>query len=833
MQNQTNQPRINQRPCLGFERRAVTSLLSILLVCSFTANTDAAGTAEIRIDCDQPTVKLSEHLYGLFFEDINYAADGGLYAELVQNRSFEYHSLEETHRGSGFHPLYGWKSVARGDGHVEMQVVNAQPLNENNRNYLQLKIDHRGVVGVSNSGFDGIHLDQGARYDVSLYARSNDWTGDSSLTVKLETDSESDIGSVVLEGVDGTWKKLDGVITATETVDNAKLVVTTEGQGTLELDMISLFPQDTFNERKNGLRKDLVKALKDLNPKFFRFPGGCIVHGHGYGNRYNWKDSVGDVAERKPNWNLWGYHQTYGLGYFEYFQLCEDLDMAPLPVLPIGVGCGFRCTEFVPIAELGPHIQDALDLIEFANGPVTSEWGKVRAEMGHPEPFNLEFICLGNEEHDTPDMRERFPLFSKAIRKAYPEIKIIGTSGLGSEIPIYDLMTRENVYSSDEHYYMSPNWFLRNEDRFDDFDRSKPLIFVGEYAAHDTDRRNTLYSAVSEAVFLNGVERNADMVDMTCYAPLFGRKDHSQWNPDMIYFDKRDVVRTTNYFVQQLYGQNKGDIYLQSRVAINESAKQPTVSGHVGVGTWNTTMEVDNVTVNGRELDLAGWKEISGDYSMKENLYIQSDGRAQPSMSISDKAFSAETVTIEVRARKTGGSEGFLIRFGADDRGNGGYWWNVGGWNNTRHGLEDFNGGSETVSSKRGSVVSNQWYDLKVELSPGTIRCFLDGQLIEDYKIEQGNLSISSTYDREAGEVILKLVNPNASPIEADIDLAGAQRVASEAKLISLAGEKNATNTFDQPTNVVPVESSISAGAQFAHTVPAFAVEVIRVKADL
>jgi alpha-L-arabinofuranosidase len=796
-------------------------------------NVNAAGIAEIRIDCDHPTVRLSPHLYGLFFEDINYAADGGLYAELVQNRSFEYYSLEETHRGSGFYPLYAWKSVARRGGQAEIQVVDTEPLNKNNRNYLQLKIDQSGVVGVSNSGFDGIHVDQGAAYNVSLYARCNNWTGVSSLTVRLETDDASNCGSVVLESVDGTWTKLTGVITATETVDDARLVVTTQGQGTLDLDMISLFPQDTFNGHKNGLRKDLAQALKELNPKFLRFPGGCIVHGHGLDNIYRWKDSVGDVAQRKPNWNLWGYHQTYGLGYFEYFQLCEDLEMAALPVVPIGVGCGFRCSEFVPIDELGPHIQDALDLIEFANGSATSTWGKVRAEMGHPEPFNLEFICLGNEEHDTPDMRQRFPLFAKAIRETYPEIKIIGTSGLGPEIPTYDLMTREKVYSSDEHYYMPPAWFLGNENRFDNFDRSKPLIFAGEYAAHDTGRKNTLYSALSEAVFLNGIERNGDIVDMSCYAPLFGREGHSQWNPDLIYFNKRDVVRTTNYYVQQLYGQNKGDVYLRNHVTMKPSSTLPTISGHIGVGTWNTTIEVDRVEVNGRELKLADWKVISGDYFVQQDHYIQSDGDAQPAMSISQEAFKDEIVIITMRARKTHGAEGFLVRFGADEDGNGGYWWNVGGWNNARHGLENLNGGSATIDSVDGSITTDRWYDLKVELTPGKIRCYLNNQLIHDYPIEQGNLSLSSTYDRKAGEVILKLVNPTATPFQAQINLAGARSVASVAKLISLAGDKDATNTFAQPANVVPNESSISAGTEFAHTVPAFAVEFIRVRAEL
>ena len=822
---------------MPMQRQQSGSPVSVVVTTAFFLLTtvqiaEAESRAEIRIDCAQPTVALSPHLYGLFFEDINDAADGGLYAELLQNRSFEYHSLEKTHPGSGFHPLYAWESVARQGGHAEIQVVNAKPLNQNNQNYLQLKIDQSGVVGVSNSGFDGIHLDAGERYDVSLYARIDDWTGDSSLTVKLETDDVSDCGSIVLNGVDGEWKKLEGVITATETTDKAHLVVTTTGQGTLNLDMVSLFPQDTFKGRKNGLRKDLAQALKELNPKFLRFPGGCITHGYGLDNMYRWKDSVGDVAERKPNWNLWGYHQTYGLGYFEYFQLCEDLEMAPLPVIPIGVGCGFRCNEFVPLDQLGPHIQDALDLIQFANGPVTSEWGKLRAGMGHAEPFNLEFVCLGNEEHDTPGMRQRFPLFSTAIREAYPDIKIIGTSGLGPEIPTYDLMTREKVYSSDEHYYMPPAWFLANQDRFDDFDRNKPLIFVGEYAAHDTGRKNTLYAALSEAAFLNGVERNADIVDMTCYAPLFGRKGHCQWNPDLIYFDKRNVVRTTDYYVQQLYGQNKGDVYLSNSVDLKAVGTRPTVSGCVGVGTWNTTIEVDKVTVNGRELDPASWKVISGDYSVRDGHYLQSDGRAKPAMSISKEAFSDEAVTFSVRARKTGGAEGFLLRFGADREGNGGYWWNVAGWNNTRHGLEQFSGGSATIDSVNGSIEADRWYDLRVELTPGMIRCYIDDQLIQEYKIVLGALSISSTYDRDAGEVILKLVNPTPEPIEAHINLAGADRVAAKAQLISLSGEKEATNTFDRPNTVVPVKSEISAGAEFAHTIPAFAVEIIRVKAE-
>ncbi len=816
-------------------------IASLLIGCTVTTHlpsmagdtrAEVQSCAEIRVDCDKPTVTLGPHLYGLFFEDINYAADGGLYAELVQNRSFEYHSLEKTHRGSRFHPAYAWKIVERQGGRAEMGVVNVKPLNQNNRNYLRLKVGPSGVVGVSNSGYDGIHLDEGAGYDVSLYARTEDWTGDSALTVTLESEGQS-CGSVVFRGPDATWKKLEGVITATKTTEKANLVVTTTGQGTLSLDMISLFPQNTFKGRKNGMRKDLAHALKELNPKFLRFPGGCITHGWGLDNIYRWKDSVGDVAQRKPNWNLWGYHQTYGLGYFEYFQLCEDLDAAPLPVVPVGLSCGFRAREFVPIDQLQPHIQDALDLIEFANGPVTSKWGAVRAEMGHPEPFELQFICLGNEEEDTPGMRQRFPLFARAIRKAYPDIKVIGTSGLGDRIPLYDLMTREKVYSSDEHYYMSPGWFLRNDTRFDEFNRSLPKIFVGEYAAHDSGRENTLYSALSEAAFLTGVERNADMVDMTCYAPLFGREGYCQWNPDLIYFDKRRVVRTTNYYVQQLFAANKGDVYLNNSVEVKDPWTSPTLSGHVGVGSWNTTIEVDEVTANGRKLDPATWEVITGDYRITDGKYVQSDGRATPAMSISKEAFSGGNVTITMRARKTAGAEGFLLRFGADKEGKEGYWWNVAGWNNTRHGLEQLTGDNTvTVASTSGSIATGQWYDLRVELTAGLIRCYLDEVLVQEYKTDPPGLSVSSTYDHSAGEVILKLVNPTPKPIEAHITLASLDGVESKAQLVSLSGEKDATNTFDQPNAVVPVRSEISAGAEFAHTIPAFAVQIIRSKVE-
>lgn len=802
----------------------------ICIAASLATISAFGATLGINIDCSRPTADLSPHLYGLFFEDINYAADGGLYAELVQNRSFEYYQIKD----AKMPPLFAWEKIERGTGSCTLSIEDRKPLNEKNTNYLTINIRKPGQVGISNSGFDGIPLDKDANYDLSLYARSSNWNGSSTLTVALELTDGTVCGKTEFSGISNDWKKLEGVISANKTTDNARLVITTEGSGTLDLDMVSLFPQDTFKGRKNGMRKDLAQALKDLNPKFLRFPGGCIAHGDGLDNVYHWKDTVGDIAERKPNWNRWGYHQTYGLGYYEYFQLCEDLGATALPVVPLGVSCGFNPPqECVPMGELGPWIQDALDLIEFANGSVSTKWGSLRAQMGHPEPFNLEFICLGNEPHDNALFRDRFPPFVEAIREQYPEIKIIGTSGLGPEIPIYDLMTEQNVYSSDEHYYMSPDWFINNSDRFDNFDREKPLIFVGEYAAHDVDRVNTLYSALSEAAFLTGVERNGDIVDMTCYAPLFGHRHHTQWKPDLIYFDHRNIIKTANYYVQQLFARNKGDVSLASEVKLIKEELPRTPSGRVGIGTWHTTIEIDSAAVNGKKVNPAKWTALSGSFELKEGRYAQTDVETEPAISLSNNTFDDDTITYTLRARKTGGREGFLIVFGrGEDKSN--FWWNIAGWGNTQHALQ--NGTENNVSivtQTPGRIENNRWYDIKVVLGNGKVKCYLDNHLIHDYDLPRPRPAITAALDKASGEIIVKLVNPTPEVFDSVVQLQGAKNVHAEAKRILLTGDRNAHNSFGNPDAVKPIVDTTSVDTSFKCTLPAMSVQFIRIKADL
>jgi alpha-L-arabinofuranosidase len=536
-------------------------LRTLLALCLAAGAASAQVDLEIDVEAAKTGPALAETLYGVFYEDINYAGDGGLYAELLQNRSFEYYPVKGwKKRGDQMHPLYAWEAIQGEGSAVALAVESAEPLNGSNTKYLVMCVSSVGkAAGVRNAGYEGVPVKKGEEYRFSLYARRTAG-GDAPLTVTIRGSDDSVLASGRIDGVSDSWKKHEIILKASESDAKASLAVTIDKEGTICLDMASLFPVKTFKGRKNGLREDLAQAIADLKPKTFRFPGGCIVHGRGLGNAYRWKNTVGDVAERKPDFNRWGYHQGFGLGYFEYMQFAADIGAEPLPILPVGVSCGFeKPFENAAMDKLQEWVDDALDLVEFANGPVESRWGAVRAAMGRPEPFSLKYIGLGNEEHHTKEFEERFPYFVKALRERCPEIQIVGTSGLGPEMPIYDFMNRQGVEITDEHYYMAPEWYIENEDRFDTFDRSKVRIYVGEYAS----RGNKQFNAVAEAVFLTGIERNADMVLMTAYAPLLARYDFTQWKAaDLIWFDHERVVLTPNYHVQRLFSVHKGDHYV-------------------------------------------------------------------------------------------------------------------------------------------------------------------------------------------------------------------------------------------------------------------------------
>ena len=538
-------------------------LLTLTMACGLLATMSLqAQTHEMTVQMNKVGAPIQNTMYGLFFEDINFAADGGLYAEKILNRSFEFPQ-----------PLEGWKTVGN------VQVRDDGPFDKN-PHYVRLGYTgHQSkFTELENNGTFGIGLKQGETYRFSVWARVPE--GESAkIRVELADPFNNEemqffaLKSITVDSKE--WKKYQVEIKSTKTIQKAALRIFLEGKNAVDLEHISLFPTDTWMGRENGMRKDLAQALADLKPVFFRFPGGCIVEATDLDTRYNWKNSVGPVENRPLNENRWqytftyrhlpDYYQSYGLGFFEFFQLCEDFGAEALPVLSCGLACQFQNNDpsaHQPVEELDCFVQDALDLIEFANGATTTEWGKLRAEMGHPAPFNLKYIAIGNEQWGET-YPEHLEPFVKAIRKAYPNIKIVGSAGPNSEGDQFDYlwpeMKRLGADLVDEHFYRPANWFLSQGARYDNYDRKGPKVFAGEYACHIAGKKyNHFYPALLEAAFMTGLERNADIVHMATYAPLFAHVEGWQWRPDLIWFDNLDVVRTSSYYVQQLYSTYKG-----------------------------------------------------------------------------------------------------------------------------------------------------------------------------------------------------------------------------------------------------------------------------------
>ena len=531
---------------------------------------------------------ISTNLVGIFFEDLNYAADGGLYAELVQNRSFEYSAADRKEWSA----LTSWEMVQRGDAKGTVQVATNQPLNTCNTHYAVLTVEKTGSgAGLMNAGYDGIPVKTGEAFKVSLFSRL--LSGQlGALTVRLESAKGALLGEVRLPAPIQAWAKHEAMLTPVTGDPAARLVVLISGTGSLALDMVSLFPAHTFHDHPNGLRADLAQTIADLKPKFMRFPGGCLAHGRGVENMYRWKETIGPVEQRRGQFNLWGYHQSVGLGYFEYFQFCEDIGASPLPVVAAGVSCQFARPpgqRGIPMAEMPAYVQEILDLIEYANGSATSVWGAKRAAAGHPAPFNLKYIGVGNEDAITPAFKERFTMIDAAVRAKYPGITVVGTAGPGPDGRDYDeawkLARQQHLMMLDEHYYKDPEWFWKNLHRYDRYDRASAKVYVGEYAAHEKNRANTLRSALAEAAHLTALERNADVAPLASYAPLLSKEGHTQWRPDLIYFDNTRVTRTLNYDVQRLFSENGGDTALPSSVD----------EGHVKASAPGATLAVSCV----------------------------------------------------------------------------------------------------------------------------------------------------------------------------------------------------------------------------------------------
>ena len=569
--------------------------------------------------------QISDELIGIFFEDISSAADGGLYAELVQNGSFEYSPAEK----DGWGPGTSWRMIRPGHSLGYIEPRSDKPIHANNPTYMRLHIERVGHYydysgwtgfGIQNDGFDGFSIKAGSKYDFSIFMRNVEGNAKEvrvALVVPQGWGKDPKlVGEAKLNTSSANWTKHEAKITASEDADKAILQILVLGTGIVDVDMVSLMPEDTY--KGHGMRKDLAQALADLHPKFMRFPGGCVVHGGGDGfwDTYRWKTTIGPKEQRRGLKNTWGYHQSMGLGYFEYFQFCEDLNMEPLPILPCGVSCqgtnggwGMKdqAQDWVPMSEMDEWVNEALDLIEWANGDATTKWGRLRAEAGHPKPFNLKYLGLGNEERISPEFIERFKYIYERVHSAHPEIVIVGTAGPGSHPGNRDFDTGWKLADEigldilDEHYYEPRDYFLKSR-QYDNYPRDrKTKVYLGEYAAKD----KKLIDALAEGLYLLHVERNGDVVAMTSYAPLFARKNATNWNPDLIYFDNERPYLTCSYYVQQMFGQSSGNYYYGDCVKIEDGTELQgqsvilnTKTRQLFVKICNASADAKNVSIN-------------------------------------------------------------------------------------------------------------------------------------------------------------------------------------------------------------------------------------------
>ena len=626
--------------------------------------------------------QISNELIGIFFEDISYSADGGLYSELIQNGSFEYNPTER----DGWGPGTEWRFLRPGHSLGQMMPQMADPIHPNNPTYMRLTVERVGHyydydgwtgVGMRNDGFDGIAVKGGAKYDFSVFLRNGD-DKKKDVRIVLVGDQNVVLGEATITAEGKAWKKYTAELTASADYDRANLQILCLETGVLDVDMVSLMPQDTY--KGHGIRRDMAEALEALNPKFMRFPGGCVIHGGGDGfwNTYRWKTTIGPKEQRRGLKNTWGYHQSMGLGYYEYFQLCEDMGMQPVPILPCGVSCqgtnggwGMKnqTQDAVPMSEMDEWLQDALDLIEWANGDVNTTWGKKRAEQGHPEPFNLKYLGIGNEEKITKEFEERFKYMYKVIREKHPEIVIVGTAGPGSHKgnPDFDngwrIAEEIDLAILDEHYYEQKEYFLDNQHNYDNYPRDrKTKVYLGEYAAKD----RKLQDALAEAHYLLGIERNGDVVAMTSYAPLFAKKHHESWNPDLIYFDNTKVYPTCSYYVQQMFGTTDGHYYYGDVATVEGGDKYQGTSCVLNTEKGELYIKYDNAAGEAKKvnIDMSRFKGINPKATLtsisgqpwQQNYFdgepiqpVTKDLKVSKTMTVTAEPYSCSVIRVKVK----------------------------------------------------------------------------------------------------------------------------------------------------------------------------------------
>ena len=807
---------------------------NILLMAGCALYAAAQAQVTIDIDAQQRGPKVSPMLYGIFYEDINHAADGGIYAELIRNRSFE-----DGPRYGAPADMQGWSTYAAAPSQLTARLI--QPtkktplLNSVQHNALALDIKASPTMPVClvNEGFWGINAVRGRCYRLSFWAKTLKYQGTVKATLCSKDGSQlyaetvvSQFPAVKAQG----WTKYEATLTANDNDPQAQFALVFDGVGQVQIDMVSLFPP-TFKNHENGMRPDLANMLWQLHPKFMRFPGGCFVEGQeSPDNAFRWERTIGPIEEREGHWNVnWGYRTSDGLGYHEYLQLAEDLGAKPLYVVNVGIWHG----GMTPYDSIQPWIDECMNALEYANGPVTSKYGAMRARNGHPEPFGIEYLEIGNENNQ-PDPRqqsdhyyERYEQFYKAIRSKYPEMKIIGNVvAWGDDNPKWN--SKLSVDLLDEHYYRSPDWFAAAFHKYDSYDRQGPKVYVGEYAVtNGYGKLGNMNAALGEAVYMMGMENNSDVVELASYAPIFVNENDARWRPDMIRFSSSRVMGTPSYYVQQLMPQHLGSqvVKVEQNDPFEGMVRKPLTPklSRVGFGTWNTRATFET----NKDMDY-----VYGDWQ-KEGNTVRQTGHKDATLCIEKSIIDSDHYTCKFRARKDEGAEGFIIIFNYVDEKN--YCWvNFGGWTNSQHAIEQIsNGGKLLADSKRGRIKAGRWYDVTLQVNGDSVKAWLDNELVFDtvlkYDDTKGIFS-SATIDDASGELIVKVANTSDAATTARLNLKNFK--PASARVVSLAANDGMEeNTLDTPTAIHPVEQLLSPeNGSILLDVPPYSLNIVRIK---
>ncbi|SFD61628.1 Alpha-L-arabinofuranosidase C-terminus [Chitinophaga sp. CF118] len=817
----------------------------------------AQDRAVIHINTQQQGARIAPTLHGIFFEEISHAGEGGLYAELIQNRGFEESQLPQgTKLEDGFivpertphfsmppGQVSDWKmewpiksdwpawSATAG---ITLALTDKQPLNSATPHSLEVNIS--GKADLINEGFWGINTVAGNKYNLQFYARN--YKG--SITASLQSAKGEILASYTFNRVQNTgWKKYSGTLTATKSDPAARFVLSFSNKGIVYLDFVSLFPQQTFKQRSNGLRADLANYIADLKPAFIRWPGGCYVEGINIESAPDWKRTLGPIEKRPGTYSPWGYWSGDGFGYHEYLQYCEDIGAAALYVFNVGVSCDYRSGTFIPDEGLDSVIQNALDAIEYAIGPVTSRWGKVRAASGHPAPFPLKYVEVGNEQHG-PRYALRYNRFYDAIKKQYPDISVIASMGIG-DVNRTTLDSMQHVEMADEHAYKGAYWSFNHDNHFDKYKRGNWTMYVGEYATNAGVGTGNMTATLSDAVYMMAMERNADLVKMSSYAPLLVNVHDVDWPVNLINFDAANSFARISYYTIKMFNENRPDVNLATTVVATPSAA-PAFTGGIGLSTWDTQSEYKDIEVrNGDQLLYKSdfvhkpeeWQLLRGKWNVQDSALAQTAEGAQLMAILKGKTF--DTYTLTLKARKKDGFNAFIIPFAVKDS-NTCLRAHIGSYVNQNCVFERVTGGydvSDVSDQKRlkHPIEKDRWYEIRLEVKADQVDCYLDNEMLMSYR-EPAKVFAISGREENTGDIIVKIVNAGATTCNSNIELDGNAMINKTATLITLASDKEtAENSFEKPVAYTPVQQQVSVTSGSFHlSLAPYSVNVLRLK---